>query len=474
MKASNRNKQVKTTASVFFSKLFDRKGQFISFFIFDVLIFILVYLIWPRILVDNFLIYKYAVSVDYLKIVICFAVSLVMVAFESFKYSFTNSFSDKVVYLLTVLYFIPGLAVCSAISAEWIYILSYCFYYFAMILFHSIIPKPKRGLSILSSKTCLILLCVLIVFCFTYPFIMMVLYGKSFSLESFFEALRNPYAVRSESKNTGVRYAFLLFEYWGVYFGAVLIVYSMKKKWFLVTTFTLIVEMYYYTLQGNRIILFLALLALLLGFLRIKEKYFGLLFLLLALIQIAEFMIMSNNNSIGLVTDAFRRYSAVPNIISVKYFDFFQTEQPDYLRGLFPHVYSLFNSESPYGSDIGYLIGKEYFGLETNANNGLVGGAFFEFGFVGVVLDPLFLILSLRAFDKVSINLGKKSVLILAITYASLAINNWAIWSQLIRPSYILLLLVSVYLLSGAKKVNNKQEKLVGMIAPVNQRFMRN
>ena len=139
---------------------------------------------------------------------------------------------------------------------------------------------------------------------------------------------------------------------------------------------------------------------------------------------------------------------------------------PDFLRGNYPSISSFIGSPSPYDFNVGYLIGKKYFGMELNANTGMVGGAFFEFGILGVIIDPIMMVIALRLFDKVLIKADKEITMISALIFSSLAINSWAIWSQCFRISYVPLLLISMYFLVNQSnheivyyKISNKTGK---------------
>ena len=178
-----------------------------------------------------------------------------------------------------------------------------------------------------------------------------------------------------------------------------------------------------------------------------NNKYLSLVFVGLLAFQLVELFIFKENESIGMVTNVFRRFTVVPNIISPKYYDYFQTAMPDFLRGHFPSISALLGVESEYNFNIGNVIGQEYFGMNLNANTGMVGGAFFEFGYLGIFIDPIMFVLSLRLIEKVLINADNENVMTVSLIYTSLAINSWAIWSQLIRPSYIPLFILSLYFL---------------------------
>lgn len=426
---------------------FKVRNTTLLYFLYIVLIYILAFCIWPQIKTSQFTIYKYILSGNFGKTLYCFLFSIIMWVIVNNKYSVNSTFSSRVIFLLTMLYFIPGLAICSVLNTDWGYINCYIIYYFVMVVADKAMRHPDKPFRIITFKQSNILIICLIILCFLYPFILGMLFNKSFSLSNIMLTLNDPYGVRANAREKSISWAFLLLEYWGVYFGAVMVTYSFKKRKYWLAIAFILIELFYFTLQGNRIILFIVIIAALLGFFKVNNKYLSLVFVGLLAFQLVELFIFKENESIGMVTNVFRRFTVVPNIISPKYYDYFQTAMPDFLRGHFPSISALLGVESEYNFNIGNVIGQEYFGMNLNANTGMVGGAFFEFGYLGIFIDPIMFVLSLRLIEKVLINADNENVMTVSLIYTSLAINSWAIWSQLIRPSYIPLFILSLYFL---------------------------
>ena len=428
------------------------------YFIYVILLFVLAYLVWPKFQTTQFSIYHYILDFEILKLIVCFSVAIVMWFIVNNYYSENNSFSGRVILLLTMLYFIPGLAICGALNVAWLYIILYIVYYIVLIFADYVIRQPKRALISIEVETAKGLEIGMIVFCLLYPFVLMLLFNKSFSISEFLLTMNDPYGVRAEAREKSISWAYLIFEYWGVYFGAVMITFSIKqKKRFVAIAFT-VVELFYFTLQGNRIILFITIIAIVLGFLKINNKGIAVTFVALLIMQFIEFALFKNTESIGMVINVFRRFTIVPNVIAPHYYDYFLSATPDYLRGHFPNISSLFGTSSPYDFNIGYIIGEQYFNMQLNGNTGLVGGAFFEFGILGVFIDPIMLVVCLRLFEKILMRADDEIVMIIALIFASLAINSWAIWSQCVRLSYIPVFIISMYILFNKSDQSKKAQ----------------
>ena len=422
-------------------------SKFALYIAFVILVFVLAYGIWPKYEASQFSVYHYVLDFNIWKLVLGIALAIRMSYTVYKRYSEDNSFSGRVILLLSMLYFIPGIAITSALNYELGYLFSYIVYYYVLIFADRVIRKPRKAPVKIKEGQANVLFWLLIITAVLYPVVMATVYNRSFSIVNFLLTYDDPYGMRAQARERGISWAFLLIENWGVYFGAMVITYALKRKKTILAVGFILIEAFYFSLQGNRIFIFITGIAILLGVFKMKDKYLPFVFIGLLGVQILEYLLFHNLQNVGFVMNVFRRFSIVPNIISRDYYDYFLTEVPDFLRDYFPNISRLFGTTSPYGVNVGYIIGQKYFNLYLNANTGLVGGAFFEFGFLGVIIDPIMLVLSFRLFEKVLYHSEKEIVMIAALIYASLAINSWSLWAQCIRVSYIPLLIISIYIM---------------------------
>lgn len=432
------------------------------YFLYTVFVFVLAHCIWPNYQSRFFLIYQYVLDANFDKTLICFLLAFIMFCVINNDYTSGDTFSEKTILFLTTLYFIPGLAICSALNIDWDYIAVYVAYFIVLVIADSVIGHPTKAPVPINEGRAKIVLPALIAVCVLYPFVLMAVYDKGFSFENVIQTLNDPYEIRAQAREQGVSWAFLLLENWGVYFGALMITYTLKKKKFWLSVVFIIIQLFYFSLQGNRIFLFIAGIAIVLGVGKLTDKRVAVVLLGLIIAQFVEFFLFQGAEDLGIVTNIFRRFTLVPNIISPKYYDFFTVNTPDFLRGHFETISRLLGLESQYGFDVGYVIGKQYFNMEINANTGMVGGAFFEFGYWGIIIDPIMTILSLRLFEKVLMRAEKHYSALIAFIYTALAINSWALWSQCIRISYMVLFIISIYLLFNTEKTVRTPESLKG------------
>jgi hypothetical protein len=142
-----------------------------------------------------------------------------------------------------------------------------------------------------------------------------------------------------------------------------------------------------------------------------------------------------------------RRTLMIPGLLSFTYYDFFSQNELVYLStsrlGFF--------IDYPYELSPPNLIGGVYFGAPTmHANTGITGDAFMNFGFLGLVLWGVILVIILKLVDacgrRVDLRLG-----VAAIAAPALSLNNSALLTNILTHGLWLALLL-LYLLPKKKE----------------------
>ena len=94
------------------------------------------------------------------------------------------------------------------------------------------------------------------------------------------------------------------------------------------------------------------------------------------------------------------------------------------------------------------------------ANTGMFGGAYFEFGVWGILIDTLMFVLALRIVEKILYRAEFDYKFMFAIIWASLAINSPAIWSGCFKFSQYSLLLLSLLFFFNGQEQEECVEKM--------------
>ena len=415
-------------------------------FFYVILLYFLSIFIWSQNRSEEFTAYKYILSINGTKLFASIVLSITMWIIISNRYYRANTFSSQVLLLISLLYFLPGVVLCGTLDFEWAYLIEYYIYFVVMILIDKVCPYPRKSFLAFQKGSLAFLQKILIVCSFIVPLFLMIYYRSSFTLSSILLTLNDTYGVRTAAKEANTSWMILAIEYWGAYFSCFMITYSLRNKKRILAIMYILFVLFYFTLQGNRIFVFFIGIAILIGLFDFDSRTIIFGFLILMVLQIFEFFLVSDKSSIGLVTNMYRRYSIVPNIISTQYFDFFKSNSPDWLTGTFTGISNLLGIESEYGNKIGTLIGSKYYGWNMNANTGLFGGAIFEFGELGILIDPIMFVLVLRFIEKILFKYNVDNVelkFITAAIYASLAINLTTIWVGMFRLTPTLLFIFS-------------------------------
>jgi hypothetical protein len=120
-------------------------------------------------------------------------------------------------------------------------------------------------------------------------------------------------------------------------------------------------------------------------------------------------------------------------------FDFFEPAGREYLflRG---SVLRFIGFEDPYAAQYGFqrYIGYLYIGSEdTNANTGLLGNDYAQFGWASLVIFPLVRVYMLRLYDYCAIGIDRRIIVVLSIFIAFTYISG-AFFTVLVTKGILL------------------------------------
>jgi len=138
----------------------------------------------------------------------------------------------------------------------------------------------------------------------------------------------------------------------------------------------------------------------------------------------------------------------IPAQLSFFYYDFFSKHKFTFLS-----QHRIFRNfiDYPYHLDPPHLIGEVYFNRpEMGANNGIYADAYMNFGFIGLVLWGMLLVIILKLIDSFSKNKDMK-ITIAAIAMPVISLINVALLTNLLTEGLLLVLLL-LYLLPKSKE----------------------
>ena len=259
----------------------------------------------------------------------------------------------------------------------------------------------------------------------------------------------NIYTLRGEAKEfdmpTIVRYVFS----WTKTINPILFGYCLIKRRWGPAALYFASQMFSFGIDGMKTTFFMPFLVLLVVFFynRIVPRKIP-MYLAMALSGFSFLGVLENIvfNSNNLILMFLRRILYLTSYISYCYFDFFQTNTPDFFRMSFLRYFGFLSPYKEYGDSIAAIIGERYFPTAMNANNGLVADAITNMWWLGMIVMPLFLIMVLRLFDVCAHGLDKRMVLAFSLNLSFLMQNSFLLTVLLthgLMPVCILLALMN-------------------------------
>lgn len=252
------------------------------------------------------------------------------------------------------------------------------------------------------------------------------------------------YAARAENDVTA-RYSIL---WYFIIFGATIIptwfVIALKKKQYfraLVYTVTILCM---FNVSGNRQYVFTLVVAWGVYIFKNKKNIISWVFMIMWLIPVLELLVGKGY----VLSDVLRRFVIVPNVDGAFHVDYFLEHQPDFLRQALNMYANRLGFVSPYTDKIATMIGRLYFGVTINANTGLVGGNFANYGYASLLLGPLGYVFSFWILDKLFVRMKYKEILLATAFTVCFSVTNYETWIELlIVPSWIFFYYVSLFFL---------------------------
>lgn len=183
----------------------------------------------------------------------------------------------------------------------------------------------------------------------------------------------------------------------------IMFIYCLSIKNKTLSLFFFLIIALSFGIAGSKHIVFLLFISLI-GFFFVKtykiSKLFIWLFIIILLFSIIEIKVFDTIFSTLFFSF---RIMFIPSKLHYVYYEFFSTRELDYFRQ------SLFKwlLQSPYNDNIGMLMTEYETGVVTSltsgrSNNGMFSDAYFNLGFIGILVFPFFLVVILKLLEGAS------------------------------------------------------------------------
>lgn len=227
---------------------------------------------------------------------------------------------------------------------------------------------------------------------------------------------------------------------------------AWKKKNVALIVLILFATVSMYSVGNNRAFLLNLFIGFALCFLDKKDNSVSKIVLCCLVICALEFLIsetfLENIAYANPFNNVMKRLFATPNVISRHYVEFFSENPADWLRQNWSRYFSILGINSRYSEPIPSLIGNIFYISGMNANTGLLGAAFANYGYFGLIISPLLYVISFRLLDFCSSRIKEvEEIIVLGIIFGITIPNSLGFMELIMTPSYLLICYVLVFLM---------------------------
>jgi hypothetical protein len=362
-----------------------------------------------------------------------FSTILVLIAIPAIVKCYENgSISSTTILLLNLMYFIPGATLFAFAGLPDRYFLFFGLYWFLLFFWNFAISAPSiRGMNDTSRR---LLFWMTMVSIILLSLGITALYGQFRLQINLADVYQLRFAQREMNLPTFVSY----FQPIAATLVPLMMVYCFVNKKYLWGAGLLAIQLLSFGFGGNKSTLFYAGVGLLAYFFYSQRRIVWLPagFIALNLMALAELSLMHFSYLSAYIQN---RVLFIPNLLSWQYFNFFEKNELLLLRD---SILRRIGLESPYPLQTPFLIGDLYYkDPSMNANNGLCGDAYSNFGWAGLLFYPFAIAVILKLFDSLSFHLDKRIVLTAAVIF-TIGLTNISFFSLLLTNGLIFALLL--------------------------------
>ncbi|MCL2637205.1 MAG: oligosaccharide repeat unit polymerase [Oscillospiraceae bacterium] len=339
--------------------------------------------------------------------------SLVILIFFSICFLKTVRFtkyylSDTIILLLFLVSFIPGTSLFAFINFPVKMIVLWVLYFLMLFMYNHITPHftfnfPQALLKRTLTYLIIVYFSLVIIYIWTRFANFRIIYN-----------ILEVYDFRAETAEYDLPSILLYsFSISRVVLPSIMIYLLYFKKRFLAIWVIILMFMLFW-IDGSKSVFFTIFISIAGYFFYSNKlnKLFAWALGLAAFIATIEFYLLNTFRISGIFI---RRVLYLPNLLHFYYYDFFSENEFDYFRA---GVLRRIGFNSPY-SELGvpHTIGLEYFNNPaTGANNGLFSDAYFNLGWLGMIIMPLMIVIAFRILESACRNINPKLLAAVIVT----------------------------------------------------------
>lgn len=338
-----------------------------------------------------------------------------------------NKFSSQVIILLILLSFVPTTTLLS-FSADYgeFYILMFIYWSLLFIVSNS---TYSLKLPVLRFKNTILFYSIICIYVLAILYVSFTYTGFRFHF-----SLKDVYDLRFESREFNMP---IIFNYILASSGAIMsisLVYFLSIKKYLFSALIFIVILLNFGIGGHKSVIMMMMVSIIsYYFYSFKKAKYLIPFFIILVVACLFF------NEIGSLIGF--RVLFVPSNIHYAYYEYFNIRELDYWR---EGVLARFGFETPYLHGINYLIGEYMTGnIEISANNGLFSDAYYNFGYFGIMLFPIMIVLFFKYIDKVVQGIDERLLFVVILSFTMALIS--ATFTTCLLTGGFLIIIIFLY-----------------------------
>lgn len=351
--------------------------------------------------------------------------------------------SALIVLLINLVYFIPGCTFYALAGIDDTYFGFYSIYWILLMWLYY--KTPKMSIKFINKNDTTVIFNSIILIVIFGTIIITGVFNK-FHLNF---SLWNVYDLRKEVVEMKLPSFIEYFTPLSAAIVPIAVVYYLIKKNLIMATLLIFVQALLFSFGGHKTTFFMIFVAIIAFHFYKKESIKLIVPILIALNIISIFERYYRDNFSYISAFLQRRNMFTTNVLSVQYFDYFSSNEPDFLR---QSVLRLIGQQSIYDIPIPHLIAQVYSGRDFGANNGMCGDAIANFGWFGVILYPVLLTLIFRIFDLCTKGIESKILITVSVSIV-INLTNSSFFTVLLTHAY-LLTCVTLYFYPRNKNIN--------------------
>ena len=376
---------------------------------------------------------KFELHINNLKLIESY--SLLIIVFAMMPKS-SKKLSDVVIWLLILLSYIPMLTLFAFKDESRIYMYAVTGFW---VLIFLLLHMPRISISSLKKTQSKIISYVIF---FALAIIVIILIYKYCGISINFNLLK-VYDIRSRYVALKIPFAGYVFTWVAYILNPMLfIIFLIRRKW-ISLTLIIFLQILLFSVIGMKAFLFAIPFVLFLAWIANRGNPLFLMasgFSGIVSLGMISYWLIDDMWISSLFT---RRTLLVPAQLSFFYYDFFSKNVHTFLSH--HQIFRVFLNY-PYHLSPPHLIADVYFNQpQMGANNGIYGDAYMNFGFIGLVLWAILLIIILKLIDSITKNKDIR-ITVSAIALPVISLTNSALLTCLLTHG-LLLSLILLYLL---------------------------